>query len=592
MTFEIALLFSLIGLSLVLFALERFPADVISLGLLATLVITGLLPVDQAFNGFSNPAVITILGLLILSSALLRTGVVALSGRVLLRRAGDQPERILAVILIASALIGAFMSNTASTAFFIPIVLGIARRTSTSPSRLLMPLAFASILSSSVTLISTSTNLVVSGLMTEYQMEPMGMFELAPVGIPITIAGLLYVFFIGRRLVPDRAPASEPGLSREDQRYLTEVVILPDSNWAGKTLKEAAIGKDLDLHVLQVVRDDARYLAPQGRLRLKEGDVLLVEGNREKIIEIKGTAGIDIREDTKIEANDLESEETRLAEGIILIRSRLIGRTLEQVRFRQRYGLQVLAVSRRGEALRSKISQIRLKLGDVLLLQGPVENLTRIDADQTLRIIGGLEERPPNLRRAPFAVGAFTGALILGTLNIIPFSVAMILGVLVVFLSRTLNPDEAYRDVEWRAIILIGSMLGVGAAMETTGAAEWLAVQLVEMAAGAGPVWLLTIFFALTVLLTQPMSNQAAAVVVLPIAIQTALQLDLNPRSFAMMVALAASTSYLTPLEPSCLMVYGPGRYRFTDFLKVGSLLTLIIYLITIFLVPIIWPLR
>lgn len=591
MTFEIALLFILLGAALVFFTLERIPPDVVALSLLAALTLTGLLPYDQAFTGFSNSAVITLLGLFILTEALLRTGVVSIFGRTILRGTRDKPERILAIVLIASALIGAFMSNTASTAFFIPVVLGIARRTSTSPSRLLMPLAFASILSSSVTLISTSTNIVVSGLMTRYEMSPIGMFELAPVGIPIMVAGLVYMYTIGPRLIPNRAPASDPAQDPASQKYLTEVVILPNSSLAGKRLDESVFVEDLDLNIIQVIRDQAHYIRPRPQLRLREGDELLVEGPREEIIDIKSTAGIDIKADADLSDPDEDVEETRLVEGIVLVRSPLINRTLKRVRFRERYRVQVLAIHRRGQAIRHKISEVPLQVGDVLLLQGPADSLNAMNADGAVRIIGDQEERPPLPRRAPQAIAAFAGALILGSTGLVPFSVAMILGVLAVFLTRILTPQEAYRNVEWRALILIASMIGAGAAMDHTGAAEWLASRLVDLLAGANPVWLLTVFFVLTVLLTQPMSNQAAAVVVVPIAIQTAYQVNLNPRTFAIMIAVAASTSYLTPLEPSCLMVYGPGRYRFTDFLKVGSLLTVLIYLIAIVLVPFFWPL-
>ena len=591
MTFQIALLFIMLGAALVLFALERIPPDVVALSLLAALTLTGLLPYDQAFTGFSNSAVITLLGLFILTEALMRTGVVSIFGRTILRGTRDKPERILAIVLIASSVIGAFMSNTASTAFFIPVVLGIARRTSTSPSRLLMPLAFASILSSSVTLISTSTNIVVSGLMSRYQMSPIGMFEMAPVGIPIMVAGLVYMYYLGPRLIPDRAPATDPAQDPASQNYLTEVVILPDSSLAGKRLDESVFVQDLDLNVVQVIRDQVHYIRPRPQLRLHEGDELLVEGPRDEIIDIKSTAGIDIKADANLTDPNEDVEKTRLVEGIVLVRSPLINRTLKRVRFRERYRVQVLAIHRRGQAIRNKMSEIPLQVGDVLLLQGPADSLNAMNADGAVRIIGDQEERPPLPRRAPLAIAAFAGALILGSTNVVPFSMAMILGVLAVFLTRILTPQEAYRNVEWRALVLIASMIGAGAAMDYTGAAEWLASRLVDLLSGVNPVWLLTVFFALTVLLTQPMSNQAAAVVVVPIAIQTALQVNLNPRTFAIMIAVAASTSYLTPLEPSCLMVYGPGRYRFSDFLKVGSLLTVLIYLIAIVLVPFFWPL-
>jgi di/tricarboxylate transporter len=343
--------------------------------------------------------------------------------------------------------------------------------------------------------------------------------------------------------------------------------------------------------VVQIVRDKNRYLAPRANTRLMENDVLLVEGWRDEILKLKDGVGLDIKANVKLSDPELQTEDLRLVEVILLPRSPLIGRTLKGFRFRERYGLQVLAINRYGETIRRKISQVVLRMGDVLLIQGHQTNITALEAGNTFRILNAVEDKRPHLRRAPQAIIIFVGALVLATFNVVSLPVAVLLGSLAAFLTRCITPAEAYREVEWKAIILIGSMLALGKAMDETETANFFAKQIVGFAGGAHPAWLLTAFFALTVLLTQPMSNQAAAVVVVPVAIQTALQLNLNPRTFAMMIAVAASCSYLTPLEPSCLMVYGPGRYRFIDFLKVGSLLTVFVYLIAILLVPLVWPL-
>jgi di/tricarboxylate transporter len=588
---QIGLLLFILVSALVLFSLERIPADVIALGVMLSLIITGLLPAERAFAGFGSETVMMLLGLLILTAALMRTGVVELSGRALMRQTGDKPRRMLIIVMLASAVLGAFMSNTASTAFFLPVVVGLAQRTRTSASKLLMPLAFSSILTSSVTLVSTSTNIVVSGLMTRYNLAPMGMFELAPVGVPIAIAGLIYMVYIGTRLIPDRTGASGLENGFGVRPYLTEVMVLPESPLVGKTLAESGLGRDLDLTVLRVVKNKTRYHGPTANLTLDEGDVLLVEGSRDDILKVKDVAGIDIKADVKLSDPELPQEELELVEVILMTGSPLIGRTLKRFRFRERYGLQVLAINRHGETIRRKISQVQLRMGDVLLIQGPHDNIAILAHDRTFSILGQVEDRRPNLQRAPQAVTIFIGVMLAATFGVLSFPVAVLVGALLCFLTRCITPEEAYREVEWKALVLIGAMLAFGAAMEQTGTAEYLAGQFLNLTRGANPLFLLTAFFVLTIVLTQPMSNQAAAVVVLPVALQTAIQLGLNPRTFAMMIAVAASSSYLTPLEPSCLMVYGPGRYRFTDFLKVGSLLTLIIFAIAIFLVPLVWPL-
>jgi len=591
MTEQIVLLLSIIGVSLALFSLERLPADIIALGILLTLVLTGLLPASEAFAGFGSDVVMMILGLFILTAALVRTGVVDMAGRAILHRTGDNPQRLLGVIMIASATLSALMSNTATTAFFVPITIGLARKARVSVSKLLMPLAFSAILASSVTLVSSSTNIVISGLMSRYDMRPMGMFELTLVGIPVAVVGLIYMFLVGRRLIPDRGGLDESAEEYGIRPYLTEVLILPHSPLAGKTLAESGLGRDLDLTVLRVVRARRHYLAPQANLRLEEGDVLLVQGQRDEVLRIKDAVGVDIKADVKLSVPDLQTEDVRLVEAILLRRSPLIGRTLKQVGFRERYGLQVLGVNRRGKTVLRKISQISFRTGDQLLIQGHRTNIAVLDENNTFRVIGTVDYKRPNLQRAPAAIAIFAGALVVTAVDMLSLPVAVLLGALVAFLTGCISPDEAYREVEWKALIVIGCMLAVGSAMEHTGTARFLAAEIVGFIGHAHPAWLLTAFFVLTLLLTQPMSNQAAAVVVVPVAIQAAFQLDLNPRTFAIMIAVAASCSYLTPLEPSCLMVYGPGRYRFVDFLKVGSLLTVLIYILAIVLVPLIWPL-
>jgi di/tricarboxylate transporter len=591
MTIEIFILLLIIFIALILFSFENIPAEMVAMGVLVALIITGVLPVQKAFTGFGSDAVVMIFGLLILTAALARTGVVDLVGRAIIRRTGENASQMLLWVMLASALMSAFISNTAATAFFIPVIFGVARRAHLSSSKFLMPLAFATILSSSVTLVATSTNIVVSGLMVQNGLAPLGMFELAPVGLPILTIGIVYLFFIGTRMIPERVPPMDPVKVMSNQVYISEVQVQPGSTLAGKTLSESGLGRDLDLTVLRVVRDKENFLAPDAELQLQAGDLLLVEGLRDEILKIRGTVGIQFTGD--IELTDLQSQVKGygLAEGIVMMRSPVIGRTLKGVNFRERYGLQVLAINRHGETISHRISQVVLQLGDILLVQGSLANISAMQADTGFRIIGAVNETTPNLRRAPIAVAAFVGALLLATFNIMSLPVAVILGVLVVFATRTITPQEAYREVEWKAIILIGCMLSVGVALEYTGAAAFLANEIIALVGHSNPVWTLGGFFILTMLLTQPMSNQAAAAVVVPIAIQAALLLQLNPRTFTVMIAVAASCSYLTPLEPACLMVYGPGDYRFKDFLKVGSILTVLIFFLAILIVPLIWPL-
>ena len=398
------------------------------------------------------------------------------------------------------------------------------------------------------------------------------------------------MYTVGRRLVPDRALTGDV----EDlgaHLYLTEILVLPGSHLIGKTLSESGLGRDLDLTVLRIVRGDESNLEPGAATRLEQDDVLLVEGKKENVLEVKEVAGIGIKADVELSDPDLQAEDVGLTEVILLPGSPLNWRTLKGLRFRDRYGLQVLAINRHGETLDRKMSQIRLRMGDVLVVQGARARIAALERQDIFRVLSQVERISPNRRRAPIAAAIFLGAVMAATFNWLSLPVAALLGALLVFVTRCITPEEAYGQVNWKALILIASMLGLGAAMEHTGTAEFLARQFVGVVGRSTPVGALSAFFFLTVLLTQPLSNQAAAVVVLPVAIRTATQLAWNPRTFAMMIAVAASCSFMTPLEPACLLVYGPGRYRFADFPKVGLALSILIYIIGIVLVPIFWPL-
>lgn len=591
MTLEIGILLTLIGVALIFFSFEWIPPDVVGLGLLLTLILSGLLPYKQAFAGFGSDTVIMILSLLIMTAAMLKAGVVDLVGRGILRYVGNRTSLLLPGIMCIVALLSSFISNTAAAAFFIPVAMGIAAKLGVSPSRYLMPVAFASILSSSVSLISTSTNLVISGLMTNAGLAPMGMFELAPVGIPILLTGLAYMLFIGRRWIPERAQTGSLLEGFGIRSYLTEVLVLPKSPLIGKTLEQSGLGRDLDLTVLSIVRQKRKY-QPSGEMFIEAGDVLLVEGARAEVLKVKDTAGIEIRADVKLSDPNLRTEDSVLVEAIVVPNSPLIGRTLRGVQFRERYGLQVLGLNRHGQNVLNKLSRITLRAGDVLLIQGNKVKVSALEDDRAFNILGAIQEKRPDRNRALRTGIIFVASLTLATFNVLPLAVATLLGAFAVFATKCITPADAYREVEWRAIILIACMLGLGEAMSSTGTAKYLATLLTNSFNGLNPLWLLAGFFLLTVALTQPMSNQAAAAVILPIAVATAVQLDLNPRTFAMMIAVAASCSYLTPLEPACLMVYGPGRYKFSDFFRVGAPLVIILFLLAMWLVPKQWPLQ
>jgi di/tricarboxylate transporter len=589
MTPAIGIVLVVVLVAMVLFWTEVIPSDTTAMAVMLALVVTGTLTPGDAFAGFGSDTFVMLLGLLILTAALMRTGVVEFVGRMVLRHGGDNPNRLLVQMMIAVATLSAFMSNTAATAFFLPIALGVAAKARVSPSRLLMPMAFASILTSPVTLISSSSNLVVSELMVEHGLAPMGMFELASVGIPIAVSGILYMAVLGRRLVPERSPPADDVFTTL-RPYVTEILVPADSRLVDRTVDQAGLSRELDLAILAIARGSKR-VEPTPDTVIQADDVLIVEGQREHLLKIKDIEGMEIRPDVK--PYDLPSGEgdTQLAELILMPGSRLIGHTLKDYGFRERHGMQVLATNSQGHTRYRKLSEAWLRVGDMLLVQGTRNQIAALKNHPGFRVLGAVEESRLNRKLAPLAVIIFIATLVVASLELLPVAVAVLLGALLVLVTRCITPEEAYREVEWKALVLIACMLALGTAMEQTGTAQWIASGLVERMGFLGVTWILGLFFALTVALTQPMSNQAAAIVILPIALETAVQLGANPRTFAIMVAVAASCSYITPLEPSCLMVYGPGQYKFADFVKVGSLLTLLIFGIAMGLVPRFWPL-
>jgi di/tricarboxylate transporter len=589
MTPEIALFLVIFAAALVLFSREWFSPDVTALGLMLALILTGLLPAQTAFQGFGSDTVLMIFGLLILTAALEQTGVVDMVGHYLLRVVGSQPGRLQLILMAGPGLLSSFMSNTASAAFFLPVALGLARRAQLSPSRILMPVAFAAILASSVTLIGTSTNIVVSGLMQQYQLAPLGMFELTPIGLPILIGGLLYLWFIGRRLIPDRTGVPHDTEYFDGTLYFSEIVIPPGSPLIGQRIEESPIMRDLKLGVLQLQRG-GESLKPLANTVLEPDDILFVEGSRSDILRIQTYPGIAVKGAVETLESYVRKQAAQIAEVVLLPGSALIGRTIKGLQLRERYKLQILAINQGGHIRYSQIGRRRLKLGDILLIQIPAENLRILESQRLVHVLDVIAQPQASPQRARCALLIFVGALALAFLNIVPIAVAVLLGALFSFLTRCMTPEDAYRHIEWKTIILIGSMLAFGQAMQQTGTADYLAQQIVQLPGVDSPVGLMTVFFFLGVILTQPMSNQAAAAILVPIAIQTAVLLGFDPRPFAIVIAVGASTSFITPLEPACVLVYSAGKYRFMDFLRVGAPLTLIVYLIAIALVPVVFP--
>jgi len=594
---QIAVVLTLLVVAVVLFAMEKLSVDIITMMLLIALVVAGILNPREAFAGFSEDIIIILGSIFVISGALQRTGVLDAMGAPLQRIASQSHNLMLLAVMCLVGAISAFMNNTTVTAIFVPPVIGVARKLKINPSKLLMPVAFASILGGTCTLIGTSTNVAVSGYIQRAGMQPVSLFEITPIGIIIVVIGITYMMLMGQRFLPDHTDESLTE-EYEIREYLTEIVVTPDSHLVGQRIFSSDLSK-MEFRILEVIRGDNRFL-PDSTTNIEPGDVLLVEGRVAELIKVKEAAGIEIRAEVKLGDKDLQTDEIKILEVLVTPQSSLRGQTLKEVNFRARFGMTALAIYRHGQALREKIGRIRLRLGDMLLIQGPADRIEELKRQPDLWVLG--EYTPPVYSRTKgfYTIAFFVSAILVGSVGWMPLSVAFLCAAVLTLLTRCITVEEAYEFIDWRLLILIGGMTAFGTAMDDkhTGAAGFLATWIVNalnpvvsaLPGHYGVLVVLAGFFLLTVVLTQPMSNAAAALVVLPVALETAQQLGVNERTFAIAIMMAASVSFITPFEPSCILVYGPGKYRFLDFIKVGLLLTMILIVVVLFLLPVFWP--
>ncbi|HRA39978.1 MAG TPA: SLC13 family permease, partial [Pyrinomonadaceae bacterium] len=548
----IAITLILLLVAIVLFASEKLPVDVIGILLVMGLILTRVLTVHEAVAGFGNDIIITIGGLFILVGGLIKTGMVDMLGRRMHKMAGDSEFILTALIMLAAAIGASVLKNTTTTAMFLPVVVGLAAKAKIPPSKLLMPLAFGAILGGSCTLIGTSTNLAVSGAIQRYGQAPFSMFELAPVGIITFSVGMIYMLLIGRRMLPSRGGEESFTEQYNIRDYISELIVLPDSPLVGKTLDEAGINTELQLTILGIVRDGERISAPGSSERIQRRDSLIVEGKVSDILRVKEAVGLEIKPDILLNDVDLESEDVELFELLVMRDSRLVGQSLKGLRFRQTYDLTVLAVNRHGETFVNKLSDVRFIFGDVLLVQGKRDGIEPLVDDREVLLLDDVSDATVRVEKRKWAMAAFGLFLALSLTKVtigfdVPLAVCVLAGVMVLLATKTVRYSEMYSLIDFRLLVLIACMMSFGVAMENTKADIYLASLINEHFAQYGSNAVLAGFFILTVALTQPMSNQAAALVVLPVAVKAAIALGVNPRTFIVAVTYAASISFITP---------------------------------------------
>ena len=598
MTSEIALVLLILGVAIVLFASERIRVDVIAMMVLLTLLFTGLLTIEEAFSGFSSPAVVTVWAIYIVSAGLMYTGIADFLGRRIMKVSGEEEWRLIMVIMVTVGVMSAFMNNIGATAVLLPAVIAIGREVNIPASKLLIPLAYGSLLGGVTTLIGTPPNLLVSQALGAAGYEPFSLFDYTPMGLIIMTSSIAYMVLIGRHLLPSRQSHQEADLVKEYhlRDYLTELQVLPDSPLVGLTLVETRLGEEHGLQVVGIVRNDQVRVGIMPDEKIGGGDLLMVTGSLDKILSPEESLGVAINPDFRLQETDLKSPESTVAEIVISQKADFIGQTLEQINFRKRFNLTVLAIWHQETAIVDRIGHAPIRLGDTLLVHGRREQLQSLRQAPDFLILGpvsaAVSTESRRTDKAPYAIVIFLLMIGLVTTGTVHISAAAVLAAILMVLTGCLNMDEAYRSVEWQSVFLIAGMLPMGIAMANTGTAEYLADLIIGTVGDYGPQAIMIGLFILTTLITEFMSNAAAAVLVAPIAISSAVQLGVAPQAFVMGVGIAASNSFLFPIgHQASVLVYGPGNYRFFDYTKVGLPLTLLIWFLLIIFLPIFWPL-
>ncbi|MCX7924835.1 MAG: SLC13 family permease [Fimbriimonadales bacterium] len=586
MTLEIALTLGLLGVAMALFISNRFPPEVVALIVLATLLLSGLVPVERGLRGFSNDAVITIAAMFVLSEGLQRTGFIGWVARGLEKLARRAAGLAVGALLVLTAFLSAFVNNTAVVALFIPLTLALSETARLSPSRLLLPVSYAAMLGGVCTLIGTSTNLIVNGVAQERGIAPMGMFEFTPLGLVFTGAGLVYLFVIGMRLLPERRPAANPADAYRLSAYITEVELTEKSKAVGKRLMDADFVRELGVEVLDIWRNDVRLLPLPDRI-LQEGDILRVRCNLQRLQQLQGAYGLKLVVD---EQAHTQTEPPLLVELVLTPSSSLVGKTLRSSRFRNRFGATVLALRHRQEMALEQFADTPLEAGDAILVQVERERLPELLRLPDFIFVSQTEATRPRPLKALLAGVIMVGVVTIASLGWYPTSVTALTGALLMVLMGCLKPDEAIQSIDWRLLIMLGAMLGLGAAMETTGAARWLTTSIVAPLGALGPIVALSGFYLLTSLITEVMSNNATAVLMAALAIEVAAALGVDARPFLFAVAYAASASFMTPIGyQTNTMVFGIGQYQFSDFVRVGAPLNFLFWILATLLIPRFW---
>jgi len=596
MTPDIILVMVLLLFGFIMFVTEMFSIDVTAMILLTILFMLGYLTPSEALSGFSNPAVITIAFLFIISRALQKTRILEyLIVRV--RRLADKSILIgRAVYLFTIGVASAVVNNTAIVAIFMPVSIRLAQKYKMSPSKMLIPLSYSAILGGTLTLVGTSTNLLVNSIYVKVPgVEPMGMFEFFKYGAILMVVGLLYILFIAPMILPSRTSTSSLTKSYRLGGYLTEMRITAESPLNGRTCLERGINKNYDVMVLDILRDNKMITNMIRLTKLKEGDVLFVRGTLENFLRMKEVEKVALLTDEKLTQEELEQEDNVVLECLITDKSDLVGKSLMTSNFRRRFGSFILAIRREGTIVREKIAHVVLSAYDTLLVYGPKNKVNELSKTNEFVVLGEVDAELRKQRFWWMTIVVIIGTIALAAFGFMPIVKSAMLGVVILLALKILTPQESYQSINWQVIILISALIPVGIVIQKTGTAGWIAGLISSATESVPSEWqprvLLALIYFITIFLTEISSNAATAIIMTPISIAVAQQMGFDPRAFVFAVAFAASASFITPVGyQTNLMVYGPGGYKFSDYIRVGFPLAFIFWIMAIFILPILWP--
>lgn len=590
---DIWLIYALIIGVFVAFLMERMPPDIIALGALAILILTGILTTKDALSVFSNPAPITIGAMFIISAALERTGCVEYLGRSINRFAGKGQLGLILAVTPVALVISAFMNNTPVVVVLTPVLIALARKMDIASSKVLIPLSYAAILGGTTTLIGTSTNLLVSGIAENSGAARFSMFEITAPGLILAAVGTLFMVLIGRHLLPARQSLSSMIGGGTGKKYIAQLLVPHNSALIGQKLTSSMLNKGEDTHILDVIRHGDSMKDHLDELLLKAGDRIVMETNAGEILGIKESGAVEFDTSTISDFEPVSASQNVVVEGIVGNNSPLIGKMVSALRFRRNYGVYVVGVhqAEHRTAIGGPKRQ-QLQMGDALLLEGPIQGMTQLFEDSGLVNLTVQEEQPMRRNKAPLAVLTLIAVVGLAALDVMPIAALAIIGAFFVAVTRCIEPRDIYKTIDWSILFLIFGMLGLSLGMERTGAAALVVDQVVQLAETlGGPLMILAVFYILTSVLTEIVSNNAVAALLAPIAIGVATSLGLDPKPFLVAVMFAASASFATPIGyQTNTFVYGAGGYKFKDFLVVGIPMNLIMFAVSMVVIPKFWP--